>query len=339
MLTRIPETVAPLPCSHSVQFYETDAFLLGSVAEFLAPALREDGIAIVIATRAHLDGISEQLSAIGLDPVAMAASGRLVPLNAESTLARIMGDTMPDEDRFRQVIGGILDRLPGAGGPVHVYGEMVALLAADGLRVAAVRLEELWNEIQQERAFSLLCAYPMAACGGEDQTGWIGDVCAAHSHVIPAESYSALPTELDRLHTIVSLQQKALRLESETLERLASEERLLAALAAEQSARREAQATKALHDNLLTDAAHELRNPLTGLALNAQLTLRQLGRDGQFDPQRVEQALLAITAQAAKMSMLLDRLLDVPHVEAPTPAAAPGNGALTPEDTHLLAGD
>ena len=44
-------------------------------------------------------------------------------------------------------------------------------------------------------------------------------ICAAHSHVIPTEGYTALASPDERLRTIVQLQQKAQALEAEIAER------------------------------------------------------------------------------------------------------------------------
>jgi hypothetical protein len=43
---------------------------------------------------------------------------------------------------------------------VRVFGEMVALLWADGDRNGALVLEELWNDLTRRMSFPLLCAYP-----------------------------------------------------------------------------------------------------------------------------------------------------------------------------------
>lgn len=52
-------------------------------------------------------------------------------------------------------------------GPVRIFGEMVAVLWAEGKTRTAIRLEELWDELATRHAFSLLCAYPMSAYRAE----------------------------------------------------------------------------------------------------------------------------------------------------------------------------
>jgi signal transduction histidine kinase len=87
-------------------------------------------------------------------------------------------------------------------------------------------LEELWNALQERRAFALLCAYPLHYFGGATGAAQLRRVCETHADVIPAESYTALPTADARMVTIVALQQKAERLEAEIAARTLVEARL-----------------------------------------------------------------------------------------------------------------
>ena len=66
---------------------------------------------------------------------------------------------------------------------------------------------------------SLLCAYPVDALGGAAFEAVFGDVCAEHTLVIPAESYTALETADAHLREIARLQQRAASLEAEVVER------------------------------------------------------------------------------------------------------------------------
>jgi PAS domain S-box-containing protein/excisionase family DNA binding protein len=211
---------------HLVQFYETDAFLLDAVRDFIGAALRAGDAAIVIATEAHREGLEEGLQTDGLDLTTARACGRYVSLDAAETLARIMVDGEVAPARFGEVVGGIVTRAAASGRRVRIFGEMVALLTDTGDDAAAVRLEELWNDLQQTHAFALLCAYAMNRLGGEARADLVGEVCAAHSRVVPAESYAALSSPDDRLHTIAVLQQKAQSLEAEIAERKRAEQEL-----------------------------------------------------------------------------------------------------------------
>jgi signal transduction histidine kinase/ActR/RegA family two-component response regulator len=214
---------------HLVQFYETDRFLMDSVGTFLGSGLSEGDACIVVATKAHREGLDERLLGYGLNLEAVKANGQYVSLDATETLSRFMIDRLPEPARFADTIGTIIAQAAEDGRRVRVFGEMVALLWAEGNNNAALRLEELWNDLRREHSFSLLCAYPINGFGGENLAEGLYDVCTAHSRVIPAESYTALTNEDDRLRTIIQLQQKAISLEAEIAERKQAEAALRAA--------------------------------------------------------------------------------------------------------------
>jgi signal transduction histidine kinase len=323
--TRAPElgtkranAIAMQAAEHLVRFYETDAFLLDSVAAFCADAILADGAALVVATAEHRVGIAERLRARGLLDAAGTHDAYL-SLDAAETLSQFMIDDEVDAARFIEVIGGLISRAAKHGRQVRVFGEMVSLLVADGHPTTALRLEELWNDLQlavhPTSAFSLFCAYPMDHFGGEAHQELFADVCATHSQVIPAESYAALPTENDRLWAIAELQRKAQSLETEIAERQRAEEQLRRALVAEHEARLDAEAALHVRDEFLSIAAHELRNPLACLSLHAQVALQRLSHTEHFDATRTEHSLQSICSQATRLSRLLDRLLDVSRLE------------------------
>jgi signal transduction histidine kinase len=100
---------------------------------------------------------------------------------------------------------------------------MEALLFERGDAGAALQLERYWNDLRPAHSFLLFCAYPMKACAGASLAEPLNGVCAAHSRVIPAESYSGLASADERLRTIIRLQQKGESLEAQIAERKEAE--------------------------------------------------------------------------------------------------------------------
>ena len=92
-------------------------------------------------------------------------------IDAADTLAKFMGDGLPDCASVQGVCAGeCIAQLAADGRHVHAFGEMVALLWAEGKRHAAIRLEELWNELGKSHRFALFCAYPMASFDDRSHT-------------------------------------------------------------------------------------------------------------------------------------------------------------------------
>jgi PAS domain S-box-containing protein len=211
---------------HFVQFCETDAFLINSVSKFIGTGLRAGDAGIVIATKPHRESLEERLKGDGLEIAAACARGQYVSIDAAATLSTFMVDGLPDPGRFAAVVESIIMRATKGRGRVRIFGEMVALLWADGNRAAAISLEEFWNDLARTHSFSLFCAYPMQGFGGEVYEVEFTEICKQHSRVIPAESYAALTSPDERLRAITLLQQKANSLEAEIAERKVVEKAL-----------------------------------------------------------------------------------------------------------------
>jgi PAS domain S-box-containing protein/excisionase family DNA binding protein len=207
------------PSEHLVQFYEADAVLVETVVEYVEAGLRSGEVVIAIITEAHRAEVEEGLRSDGLDLDAACAGGQYIALDAAKTLARLKADGRPAPARFNKIIGTIVGRAAEGGRPIRAFGEMVALLAAEGNHAAAIELEALWNGLRRVHAFSLLCAYPVNVLGGTAFEAVFGDVCAKHTLVIPTESYTALKTPDAHLREIARLQQRAASLEAEVDER------------------------------------------------------------------------------------------------------------------------
>lgn len=294
---------------HFVQFYEADAFLLNSLGGYIHAALDAGEVAIVVATEAHRAGLEERLREYGLDSAAAKASGQYVSLDAAETLSQFMVDGSPDAGLFEEVVGGVIERAARGGRRVRAFGEMVALLWADGNYDAAIRLEGLWNDLSESYSFSLFCAYPMRGFGAEEFAGQLSDICTKHSRVIPAESYTALAEQDDRLRAIIQLQQKASSLQAEVAERKEAEEQLRAALIREQMARIEAENANRLKDEFLATTSHELRTPL-----NAIIGWTHMLREGGLDAGTAARAIETIERNAKSQAQLVEDILDVSRV-------------------------
>ena len=131
---------------HSVQFYADDSFLLDDLSRFIGTALGAGDAAIVLATPAHREALEQRLQARGLSTAKSIRQGRYIVLDAAGTLQKFMVEGFPDAARFREVLSSIVVRARGAvesGARVVAFGEMVALLWADGKYGAAIRLEQL----------------------------------------------------------------------------------------------------------------------------------------------------------------------------------------------------
>jgi len=207
------EVMGPAVLAHAVQFYEDDAVFIESLSEFVGAALGSGGACVVISTHDHHQRLVENLGSNGIDMVRILAGGRYIHLDARRTLDRFMVQGRPDRQRFQEEIEPAVNRAKGAMRPgcstLAAFGEMVAMLWAEGNHLAAIELEHLWNEIIQRHKLHLRCAYPVGSFGRHSYSEMFDAICTEHSAVIPPESYSALRNVDERERLVSTLQQKA----------------------------------------------------------------------------------------------------------------------------------
>jgi signal transduction histidine kinase len=304
------------PNTHAVQFYEEDSSLLESLTKLIGTTLMAGDVAIVIATPEHREELAKRLKALGLDLEVSAKLGRYCAFDAAETLSGFMLHGVPNPALFHSFMGYILSSIgpttEGKRPRVLFFGEMVALLWADGDIDAALKLEQLWNDLARSHSFQLHCAYPMKVFDQEGHTEAFRSICAEHSHVVPTEDYTSLASEDDRLRLISLLQQRALTAETEAAGRLRAEEAL----------RRSEKL--AATGRFAASIAHEINNPLEAISnaiylarscppeeisIYLKLADEELARVAQITKRTLGFYRETATAGPVKLSALLDDLV------------------------------
>lgn len=181
------------PCDHLLQLYDDDATFLNSLESFVMSGLQAGDGVVIIATLQHREALHARLEARGVDVVQAQTEDQYIPLGAEETLAKFMVDGWPDDDLFEKVVYELLLRAKGKNRPsksrpdratnnrrVRAFGEMVAILWANGDYAATVRLEHLWHKLCHAKQFSLLCAYPKSGFTYH-ATASLKKICDAHT--------------------------------------------------------------------------------------------------------------------------------------------------------------
>jgi hypothetical protein len=178
--------------SHSVDFYADDATFLDSLSDIIGPALKAGGVCLVIAAAPHRQGLAQRLRASGIDLAQAVRNSQYLLLDAEATLHKFMVDGSPDRERFFATFDPLLLQAKASLGPdvafPVAFGEMVALLWAAGQHEAAVRLEQLWNELAGRHSFHLHCAYPRDGFTRGEEDAFFQRICAEHNHIVSSDS-------------------------------------------------------------------------------------------------------------------------------------------------------
>ena len=172
---------------HNVQFYSDDSLLIDGFILFLWAALKTGNPAVFIGTASHRKTLLERLHAESPDIRTAIRQGKYVALDAVEFLSNFMVNDMPDPGWFLKVVGDlIVAARKGANGEhlrVAACGESASMLWAQGKADAAIRLEELWNEIAKTYEVDILCGYPLESLRREEDSYTFRRICEEHSAV------------------------------------------------------------------------------------------------------------------------------------------------------------
>jgi hypothetical protein len=171
------------PSEHVVQIYESEQVFLDLLGGYVSGGIRNGDSVVIIATPAHIRALNERLKADGFDPFYLTLKDQFIPLDAEETLSKFMVNGWADEILFRHTITEVIKRAKRYNRKVRAFGEMVAILWAQGNTGATVQLEHLWNKFSETESFCLFCAYPKSGFT-EDPLVSIREICCTHSKVV-----------------------------------------------------------------------------------------------------------------------------------------------------------
>jgi hypothetical protein len=184
--------------NHYLQFYESETYLIETVCRFVSEGLGKGCPVVVLATSAHRWSLSRRLTALGVDFEHAIHRGDVLFFDAHDALAMFTVNESPDPRLFRMFVLRMLgqSRHGRESRQVYAYGELVDVLWQAGKRVAALQLEDYWNDLQRNDNFVLLCGYSLAnfeLAKPEE----VHALHAAHTHVMVADAPipAALPVD------------------------------------------------------------------------------------------------------------------------------------------------
>ena len=173
---------------HSVHFYDTNKALIDRLCAIVSSGLLTGSSVLIIATEEHREELTRALQSLEVDVAGYTREGRVSMYDAQKMLSKFMVAGLPDENRFLASVGKVLSEAKilsrSRQQNLVVFGEMVAVLWEQGDKRGALALERLWNDILNEEAFHLHCAYPRTLFS-DDRCGMM-DICQSHSVVFGA---------------------------------------------------------------------------------------------------------------------------------------------------------
>jgi len=167
---------------HLVQLFDEPDSRVEAVAAFLYRGWLAGAPLLVVARPINWALIGARLEVMGCPVADTIAAGRLVALDAATTLASFLEAGGPNARLFQEQVGRTVSRLSKLG-RLNAYGEMVDILAEQGRFDAAHELEILWNRLAATESITLLCGYASAHFGDARDAEALHRICRAHTGV------------------------------------------------------------------------------------------------------------------------------------------------------------
>ena len=172
---------------HEALFYSDDVVLVERFADAISEALKAGRAAIAIVTELHRLALLQRLRTEAVDVDVAIQQGTCILVDAEDTLSSIMAEGLPDPQRALHGFSHLIDLASQATKAreirITVCGERVGLLWARGQTDAAIRLEQLCNEVGKRHEIDMLCGYPIRELEGQNNERAFGHICREHSAV------------------------------------------------------------------------------------------------------------------------------------------------------------
>ena len=170
---------------HEAAFYSNRELFLDDWASIAEDALTTGATFIVVAADEHRTRLHAMLEARGLNVARALRDGRLISFGVDEAISQWMVDGFPDETRFWAAVTSVMlaaARASTSDQPhVVACGECAPTLCAQGDARAAIRLEQLWDEVATIYNLDVYCGYSSDGCRCEDPGDLREQLAAVHT--------------------------------------------------------------------------------------------------------------------------------------------------------------
>ena len=172
---------------HEAGFYADESSLLDDYARFAESALDAGNGLVMVVASSRRDRLYQRLQARGIDIDRIIKERRCLWMDVPAALSSFMVDGRVDEARFWNAASALI--MEAARGSklnpprVSACGECAATLLQDGLVDAAIRLEQLWDDVARTYNVDIFCPYSCHGLRCDDESQVFRDLRAAHSAV------------------------------------------------------------------------------------------------------------------------------------------------------------
>jgi DNA-binding NarL/FixJ family response regulator len=177
-----------LPALHEVGFYSESAGLVDQYVRFAQAAL-DGGKSLILATaESRRDEVCGKLQALGVQVDAARKERRFVWSNIADLFSPFMVDGWPDEERFWKTATALFTQAAAAARcqppGVAACGDGADSLLRAGRGEAAIRLEQLWDELARTFNVDVFCPYSITGLHHDEASDVIQRIRKEHSAVL-----------------------------------------------------------------------------------------------------------------------------------------------------------
>jgi DNA-binding NarL/FixJ family response regulator len=170
---------------HEAVYYSSDELMLDDWASTAEDALNAGAAFIVIAFDARLSRLHAMLQARGVDVARAVRDGRYISVTVPEVLSQWIVNGLLDETRFWSGATSIMLAAARASTAEHsrvvACGECAPSLCSQGDAEAAIRLEELWDDVATTYHLDVFCGYAADGCRCDDADGVLSRLRESHT--------------------------------------------------------------------------------------------------------------------------------------------------------------
>lgn len=174
--------------SHRAVFYTDAAQQHDEYARFVADALAAGRAVLGCVDTDCRSQLQQRLHSMGVGLDAEVANGRFLALDIPELMSAFMeGDRVVDEKFYGAALPMLLGAARAASGPlpaISAFGDGASSLWRRGLLDAAIRVEQLWDEMAGVFNLEILCGYEIDAASGPG----VDRLAAVHVHITTRRS-------------------------------------------------------------------------------------------------------------------------------------------------------
>jgi len=172
---------------HEAGFYADESSLLDDYVRFAEAALDAGNGLIIVVASSRRDQLYQRLQADGVDIDRITRERRCLWLDVPAVLSSFMAGGRIDEARFWNGVGALILEAARGSRPdpprVSACGDCASTLLQEGLVDAAIRLEQLWDDVARTYNVDIFCPYSSHGLRCDDESQVFCDLRAAHSAV------------------------------------------------------------------------------------------------------------------------------------------------------------